>query len=81
MKIKQQRKTRNYFESIYCKVESTQKITDVKLHQGNLEDRLFETRKRKMSRLALKMILSPYGFEIPFLESLILAQDERWRRA
>ena len=28
-----------------------------------------------------KKILEPQGFEIPFFESLILAQDERWRRA
>ena len=28
-----------------------------------------------------KKILKPSGFEIPFFESLILAQDERWRRA
>ena len=34
-----------------------------------------------LSRLALEMILSLKRFEIQFLESLILAQDERWRRA
>ena len=28
-----------------------------------------------------EMILEPKGFKIPFIESLILAQDERWRRA
>ena len=28
-----------------------------------------------------EMISRPKGFEIPFIESLILAQDERWRRA
>ena len=28
-----------------------------------------------------RMILGPKGFKIPFIESLILAQDERWRRA
>ena len=28
-----------------------------------------------------EMILGPEGFKIPFIESLILAQDERWRRA
>ena len=27
------------------------------------------------------MILEPKGFKIQFFESLILAQDERWRRA
>ena len=30
---------------------------------------------------ALKKVLTAYAVEIQILESLILAQDERWRRA
>ena len=33
------------------------------------------------SKLLEKMILSSKEFKIQFFESLILAQDERWRRA
>ena len=31
--------------------------------------------------VSFNKILEPKGFKIPFIESLILAQDERWRRA
>ena len=33
------------------------------------------------SKLFKKLILGSMEFKIPFFESLILAQDERWRRA
>ena len=50
LKIKQRRETRNYFESICGDTESTQEITDVELHRGNLENRLFKTRKRNFEQ-------------------------------
>ena len=37
--------------------------------------------KWRMSEQALKMIRTSKDVLIQFLESLILAQDERWRRA
>ena len=33
------------------------------------------------SKLFKKLILGSSEFKMPFFESLILAQDERWRRA
>ena len=53
LKIKQRRETRNYFESICGDTESTQEITDVELHRGNLENRLFEHASVYMSRTKL----------------------------
>ena len=37
--------------------------------------------KKSETELNFKQILSPQGVNIQNLESLILAQDERWRRA
>ena len=36
---------------------------------------------RSLEKRIDKKILDPQGFKIQFIESLILAQDERWRRA
>ena len=49
-KLNNEEETRNYFESICGDTESTQEITDVELHRGNLENRLFKTRKRNFEQ-------------------------------
>ena len=50
-----------------------------------MSEKTFErenTQVFSMSRhKALKLMLMPKGVKIQILESLILAQDERWRRA
>ena len=68
------------------------KLNNVKTNFNTLDNYGLFKRKRKnsqrkflsnyaRSKLFKNLILSLRGFKIQFFESLILAQDERWRRA
>ena len=47
----------------------------------NLKIRIYEANASKWANKGSKIDLKPKGFRYHILESLILAQDERWRRA
>ena len=71
MKIKQrnEKTTRNYFEINSKVYRSEDNTTNVKRFKRNLRASSFN------------MILSRKALDTIILESLILAQDERWRHA
>ena len=72
--------------SVPCKLNNVKTIFNT-LDNYGLFKRKRKNRHRKFlsnyarSRLFKNLILSLKGFKIQFFESLILAQDERWRRA
>ena len=83
LKIKQRDKKRNpRFDSTrYYQTKSFKKYFSNSNTEAKLAKYKRNVSKWRMSEQALKMIRTSKDVLIQFLESLILAQDERWRRA